>query len=79
MKRKKSYPVWDFSHNYTPTRIKCPVCLELIKPASHVRSYKTVAGVWMHIKYAHRGLTDEKLDEIKEKLKKVSRNMNGVM
>jgi len=79
MKRKKPYPTWDFAHNYIRTLVKCPVCLELIKPANRVHSFKTVAGVWMHIKRAHRGLTDEKLDEIKEKLKKVSRNMNGVM
>jgi len=65
----------DFSHNYKKIRIKCPECVQTIKGGNHVRVYKSLAGLWRHIKLEHGEISNLQFDTlmIKEVLKNISR------
>jgi len=65
----------DFAHNYTKIRIKCPECVKTIKGGNHVRVYKSLAGLWRHIKLEHGEISNLQfnISVIKEVLKNISR------
>ncbi len=64
----------DFSHNYTPIRIKCPECMRTIKGSNHVKIYKNMPGLWRHIKLEHGEISNLEFNTllIREVLKNIS-------
>lgn len=64
----------DFSHNYTPVRMKCPECMRIVKGTNHVRVYKNLAGLWRHIKLEHGDISNLEfnLEKIKEVLRRIA-------
>lgn len=64
----------DFSHNYKPVRVKCPECMRLVKGSNHVKVYKSLSGLWRHIKLEHGEISNLEYDNnlIKNVLKHIS-------
>jgi len=65
----------DFAHNYNPTRMKCPVCIIIVKGKNHVKVHKNLASLWWHIKTEHGNISNSQFntDDIIEILKKISK------
>jgi len=69
----------DFTHNYAPIRIRCPICFQNITPVRIVSFHKNLPSLWWHLKHDCFYPSQEKLSEIKEILKKISKALDWGM
>ena len=68
----------DYAHNCHPTRMKCPVCIRIVKGKNHVKVHKNLVSLWWHIKTEHGiiSTTEFSMMEIIELLKTISKALN---
>jgi len=44
---------WYFTQDYTPIRVRCPICYEEKKDSRHCKIFKNLPALWSHIKRWH--------------------------
>jgi len=67
----------DCTHNYDPTRLKCPICLIAINGPNHVKVHKNTASLCWHIKTEHaQEVTQQFQDDLKLMLNYLIRAKN---